>query len=249
MALAVACLTGALAVFARARCLARPARYGNVALAWSAAVYLCMLLQEYALYRDGLLTMRTGLPLHLCGFSGFFLCAPMLLCKRGAMYDFFLCLSAPAAALALCFPAIARTSAPLLTELSFFFLHALLLFAPVVKGGDGELRVRDTAVGGVTAIACLLLLSAFVANSALSANYLFLASPPPGTPLAALSGLSIPARAAVYLALAPLSAYTLHVLRIAKERMHHEKKDRYSDKRGRLPGAERGDPGRGAGGV
>ena len=61
--------------------------------------------QEVLLVQDGLWSLQTGLPLHLCGMMG--LCSlPLLWLRPRGLLCFSLLLGAPCALLALCFPAL-----------------------------------------------------------------------------------------------------------------------------------------------
>lgn len=157
--------------------------YGALPLAAMAGQLLC-------LNADGLVSVQTALPLHLCGFSGL-LCLPAALgCASCAR--FIRRLGWIGALAALIFPAMLQTSHPVLTAVFFYLLHAFILFFPLAAPKtDGGKR-------GATLLAALLLALACAANAIFGANYLFLRSIPDGTPFSFLSALSPAPRAALW---------------------------------------------------
>lgn len=98
---------------------------------WIALTYLSMLMQSALLIADNQWSVRTGLPLHVCGFSGV-LTLPALTLKTPALSRFFRRAASPCALLALLFPAVYPTRFMLLGEISFFLLHSLLLSLPLL---------------------------------------------------------------------------------------------------------------------
>lgn len=152
----------------------------------TAAVLSCGLLvsmasQLWLLHLDGSLDLRSGLPLHLCGFSAL-LC--LLLCWRWEeqLFHFVLLLGMPGALLALLFPAAAVCSRPLLMRTAFLRLHALIpavcLFLLAQKRPLPSDPCRVFLLGNG------LMLLAACTNDLTGSNYLFLRAAPLGTPLA-----------------------------------------------------------------
>ncbi len=194
----------------RMRASGEIARAGRAcaAFAWALRTALAtgMGAQMAALARDGLLTLQTALPLHLCSFSAV---VAMLALPSGAAAalptdgarllrlarDWLWLLGAPCALLALLFPAVRPTSLPWLTEAGFYQLHAALLCAPLY------LRLAANAplpTDPRPALLAGLLLTACVAgfDRATGCNYLFLLRAPQGTPLAAMAARGAPTYAA-----------------------------------------------------
>lgn len=142
-------------------------------------------MQLVALRGDGLLDVRTALPLHLCSFSAV-LAVPALCLRARPLADWLWLLGAPCALLALCFPAILPTSRPLLTAAGFYLLHSALLCAPLylrlAQGLPLPGDPRGVLLGGLLLLACV---AAF--DRLTGCNYLFLLRAPAGTPLVALA--------------------------------------------------------------
>ncbi len=148
-------------------------------------VLAAMLCQEAVLWRCGLLSWRTGLPLHLCSMMGL-LTLPMLLSGRDSLRTLCFYLGMPGALAALVFPAVLVTPWPGLTRLSFFVMHAGVASAPLVPLLTGW---RPSPRGAVLAGMFLMLMAALAVwvNGLTGGNYLFLSLPVGGTPLAALA--------------------------------------------------------------
>lgn len=156
-----------------------------VAVTLGLTVLAAMLCQEAVLWRCGLLSWRTGLPLHLCSMMGL-LTLPMLLSGRDSLRTLCFYLGMPGALAALVFPAVLVTPWPRLTQLSFFVMHAGVALAPLVPFMSGW---RPAPRGAVLAGIFLTLMAAAAAwvNGMTGGNYLFLSLPAAGTPLAALA--------------------------------------------------------------
>ncbi|MBR4081530.1 MAG: TIGR02206 family membrane protein [Clostridia bacterium] len=174
--------------------------YRLCALTLAALTLGAMLAQEIILWRAGLLTWRTGLPLHLCSAAGLLL-PVMLLTGSRAAWHVTLFLGLPGGVLATVFPSILTTPYPYLTRLSFHVLHGCLAAAPLLPLCMG---LRPSPLGALQAGAFLTVLAMIAAavNHLTGSNYLFLNLPAPGTPLALL------ARGGV-------NAYRLHLAGIA----------------------------------
>lgn len=160
-------------------------RYRRAAWTLGLTTYAAMAAQELILLAAGLLTWRTGLPLHLCSLAGL-LTLPMLLSNRRALWHFALYAGVPGALGALLFPAVLQTPWPRATALAFHLMHcmiALAPFLPLALGKTPSLWGAATAFGLLLLIACL----AGGVNALTCGNYLFLRGPVPGTPLEALA--------------------------------------------------------------
>lgn len=145
---------------------------------------LCMGGQLWALWRTGLLSVQTALPLHLCGAFAV-LCLPMTLLRCKPLYHLTWLLGAPCALLALVFPAVVPVRDALVMRLSFYGVHALILCCvlllrlqtgwPLPQSGRGALVALNVFAVAVQAV-----------NITSNCNYLFLRLAPAKTPLAAL---------------------------------------------------------------
>lgn len=155
--------------------------YRRAAWALGLTIYAAMAVQESVLLASGMLTWQTGLPLHLCSMMGL-LSLPMLLSGRCFLWHLSLYLGLPGAALALFFPAVLPTPWPLITNLSFFVLHAGLIWAPLLPLSLGR---RPSPRGAMAAGGFLLAagLAVIAVNKQLGSNYLFVSWAIPGTPL------------------------------------------------------------------
>lgn len=155
--------------------------YRRCALALSALTLGAMLTQEVILWRAGLLTWRTGLPLHLCSAVGLVLPAA-LMTRRRALWHAALYLGLPGGLMATLFPSILPTPYPYLTRLSFHALHGCLLAAPLLPLCLGERPSPRGALQAGLFLAALAVIAALV-NRLTGSNYLFLNLPASGTPL------------------------------------------------------------------
>lgn len=150
----------------------------------SAGILLSMATQLWILHRVGLLSVHTGLPLHLCSAVGL-LSIPMLLWRSHALFSFSALLGTPCAFLALCFPAVLQTEYQLAMNLAFFRLHVLILCAMLLlllQGFPLPSDPRPTLLWGSVYMAFVSL-----CNRIMGTNYLFLSRAPLGTPLEILA--------------------------------------------------------------
>ena len=174
-------------VFWRRMGMPRAARRRYLLAAWAlgGGVLAAMGVQELILLRAGLLTLQTGLPLHLCSVMGL-MALPALLTRRPLLLHASLFAGVPGALLALMFPAVLDTPWPRLTALAFHAMHAGLLCVPLLPMAMGW---RPEPRGAVQAWGFLLLAAgaAEVANRLTGGNYLFLSGPVAGTPLVLLA--------------------------------------------------------------
>ncbi len=153
------------------------------ALVLSAGLVLSMAGQLWLLWLDGLLTVQTGLPLHLCGFSAV-LCVLLCLHFHMRLYHFLLLLGLPGALLALLFPAVTPCSHPLLMKIAFIRLHAMIISVAVFF--LAQQKPLPTDARGTFLLGNGLALLAACTNMVTGSNYLFLRAAPTGTPLALL---------------------------------------------------------------
>ena len=162
----------------------RPARAHAFRWLMVCALALSMLTQLWLLGLDGLLTLETGLPMHLCGLFGV-LSIPMLLWRAPeALYELSAFLAGPAAAVTLLFPAVMRCSHPQLMRFAFLQLHALVALVPLAFFRMGKPLPSDPRRALVLGNGYLVAVSAF--NRLAHTNYLFLSAAPAGTPLTVL---------------------------------------------------------------
>lgn len=136
--------------------------------------------QIFLLWQDGLLSLSTGLPLHICGMMAV-LSLPMLWMKPGWILEISLFLGMPCALLALCFPAVIRSSRPLLMAGHFNRLHGLILCC----GAFAFLKEKTLPGDGKRAflLGSAYLWMIWLLNPIIGSNYLFLRAVPAGTPL------------------------------------------------------------------
>ena len=159
----------------------RTGREGVVRGVMAVGLAASMAVQLALLRLDWLLTLQTGLPLHLCGLFGV-LSIPMLLWRAPQpLYELSAFLAGPAAAVTLLFPAVIASSRPVLMRLAFLQLHVLVALTPVMLWRAGKPLPTDPRRALVLASGYLLAVAAF--NRALNTNYLFLSAAPAGTPL------------------------------------------------------------------
>lgn len=159
--------------------------YRRLALALGSIVLLSMAAQEALLLEGGLLNWATGLPLHLCSLMGLLL-LPALLTRRDALLHTLLYAGVPGAGLALLFPSVARTPAPMWMAFFFCVMHAGIVLAPLLPMAMGW-RPRPRGAGQALLFLLLAGSAAALANRLTGGNYIFLSGPVAGTPLMALS--------------------------------------------------------------
>lgn len=159
-----------------------PVRYRRYALALGGLIWLAMLIQEGVLLLCGLLDWASGLPLHLCSLLGV-LTLPMLLGRSRLLRSAALFVGIPGAALAVIFPAVLQTPWPRVTAIAFHTLHAGLICAPWLPiAEDWRPLPADAARAGLFLL--MAAGTAMLVNPLTGGNYLFLAHPIAGTPLA-----------------------------------------------------------------
>ncbi len=138
-------------------------------------------LQLVLLWQDGLLSIQTALPLHLCGLFGV-LSIPMLWRAPAPLWELSAFLAGPAAFITLFFPAVMACSHPQWMAFAFDQLHVLVALTPVFLAITGKPLPRDPRRALLLGSGYLCFIGAF--NRAFHTNYLFLRQAPSGTPLA-----------------------------------------------------------------
>ncbi|MDD2649028.1 MAG: YwaF family protein [Eubacteriales bacterium] len=156
--------------------------------------------QEWLLLTSGYSAVRYALPLHLCSYCACLGAACMLIPRlRGKLWArrFIAALGMPAALAAMLFPALLPTDFPLASAASFYAVHLLLFFCPLVLR-----RERAAAFARARLYSALyslpLVIGAYAVNTIFSANYLFLSALP--EQLEFLSFIPQPARPIVLFA-------------------------------------------------
>lgn len=147
-------------------------------------VLLAMLVGSMAV-TEGLLVIQgrwqEAIPLHLCSVSA--IAAASLACaSKQFLLDFLWYLGMPGALLALLFPAPASSICQPLLNSSYLMTHALILAIPLFKMAYG---MRPQPGKTPQMMLSLIVLSGIAAgvNGILKTDFLFLSSPPAGTPL------------------------------------------------------------------
>lgn len=158
----------------------RPGRRRLTAATLTAGLAVSMAGQLFLLWRDGLLSLQTGLPLHICGMMAA-LSIPLLWLRPGWLYGLSLYLGMPCAAMALVFPAVIACSRPLLMAAHFDRLHGLILACGLFVTAQQKPLPRSGAPAFLWGSGYLLFV--WRMNFALGSNYLFLRAAPRGTPL------------------------------------------------------------------
>lgn len=158
----------------------RPGRRRLTAATLTAGLAVSMAGQLFLLWQDGLLSLQTGLPLHICGMMAA-LSIPLLWLRPRWLYGLSLYLGMPCAAMALVFPAVIACSRPLLMAAHFDRLHGLILACGLFVTAQQKPLPRSGAPAFLWGSGYLLFV--WRMNFALGSNYLFLRAAPRGTPL------------------------------------------------------------------
>lgn len=158
----------------------RPGRRRLTAATLTAGLAVSMAGQMFLLWQDGLLSLQTGLPLHICGMMAV-LSIPFLWLRPRWLYGLSLYLGMPCAAMALVFPAVIACSRPLLMAAHFDRLHGLILACGLFVAAQQKPLPRSGAPAFLWGSGYLLFV--WRMNFALGSNYLFLRAAPRGTPL------------------------------------------------------------------
>ena len=122
-----------------------------------------------------------AIPLHLCSVSAI-LAAVLAFVPVSAIVDYLWMLGMPGALLALMFPAPAVSRWQPLFSACYLLTHAMIVLIALSALAMGE-RPRAGKAPQMLMLLQALGLTAFFVNRALGTDFLFLASPPPGTPL------------------------------------------------------------------
>ncbi len=156
---------------------------GRVVARWALALLVLSMSVTFGLViADHKDMLRTLLPLHLCSLSAF-LTLPLLSTGRPVFLHFCWYLGLPGGALALLFPAVADSSWPNLMATSFMLTHALVVFAPLLWIAQGRMPRAGSALAVLLAGNVFLAVT-YIVDKLIDANYMFLLTAPPGTPLA-----------------------------------------------------------------
>lgn len=126
--------------------------------------------------------IREAIPLHLCSVSAL-AAAVLAFVPVRAIVDYLWLLGMPGAVLALVFPAPAVSRWQTLFTACYVTTHALIVLIGLAALAMGE-RPRAGRSPAMLAALQALALTAFFVNRALGTDFLFLAAPPVGTPLA-----------------------------------------------------------------
>ena len=149
---------------------------------------LCTVLLSSVILTEVLLVVqgrwREAIPLHLCSVSAI---AALLFAFSFKQFflDFLWYLGMPGAALALLFPAPASSIFQPLLNASYYVTHVLILLIPICRISLGMRPQKGKALQMMLLLLGLAVLAA-AANKALGTDFLFLASPPAGSPLEAV---------------------------------------------------------------
>lgn len=163
----------------------RPSRRKLTAALLTAGLCLSMAGQLFLLWQDNLLSLQTGLPLHLCGMMAL-LSLPLIWFGPESLYGLSLYLGMPCAFLALCFPAVIPASRPELMEDHFLRLHGLILCAGLFVMAQKKPLPKSGKTAFLLGSGYMLLI--WRINPLINSNFLFLRSAPAGTPLVWLTG-------------------------------------------------------------
>ena len=162
-------------------CTHRTPHAQKLRFAIAAALAASMLTQLYLLNLDGMLSLETALPLHLCGLFGV-LSIPMLWRAPDFLWEALCFLASPAAFCTLFFPAVIASSHPVLMKFAFSQLHVLITLVPLFLWRTGKPLPADPKRTLLLGNGYLLFIALF--NRAFHTNYLFLRAVPASTPLA-----------------------------------------------------------------
>ena len=124
---------------------------------------------------------QEAIPLHLCSLSAL-ASAALAFCPCQMALGFLWYLGMPGALLALVFPAPAASRFQLLLNASYVTTHLLIIVIPLLRLLEGMRPRRGRALHTMLALQGAALCACCV-NAALGTDFLFLSSPPAGTPL------------------------------------------------------------------
>lgn len=136
--------------------------------------------QLWLLKLDGMFTLESALPLHLCSLFGV-LSIFMLWRAPKLLFEACCFLGAPGAFFTLFFPAVVHCSHPLVMKAAFLQLHVLVALMPFYWYCTNKPLPTDPRGTLVAGSGYLIFISLF--NKKFNTNFLFLRTPPAGTPL------------------------------------------------------------------
>ena len=172
------CLGAALCISYR-----RSGRRGRTRLriCTGCAVLLCEIAKDANLLIQGAMSVYY-LPLHLCGLAVFF---TFFHCLRPGetVGEFLYGVCMPGAAFALLFPDWTAYPAFSYHSIVGFLVHTLLMAYPLMQLCGGDLRPDARRLPRCLAILAALAAAVYVFDRAVSANYMYLLLPAPGSPL------------------------------------------------------------------
>lgn len=153
-----------------------------------AVLMLSMASTELLLLLQG--RWREALPLHLCSLAAI-ASAVMAVRPMQRLLDFLWYLGIPGASLALIFPAPASSVFQELFNAAYVITHAMILAIPGCRIAFG-MRPGWRRTPYMMLFLLGTSIPIYAVNRMLGTNFLFLASPPPGTPLALLFSFGRP---------------------------------------------------------
>ena len=159
---------------------------------------------------------KQAIPLHLCSISALFALRLCFCCNRTAL-DFLWYIGMPAALLALIFPAPALSRWQTLLNVSYYTTHVMIICIPVLRIMAG-MRVRGGRAPQMLMILICAALAAFFVNRMLGTDFMFLMSPPSGTPLEAVFQAGYPLYILTLMLLVLLAAAIMERLEYALTR-------------------------------
>ncbi len=144
-------------------------------------IFSCELLRLAHLALYGQLTVYQ-LPLHLCGLAVFFTLFHALRGSEG-LWNFLYSCCMPGAVCALLFPDWTACPAFSFVSLLAFFVHSLLAAYPLLQLVSREMRPKPRHLPRCALALLLLSAPVYAFDRRFGANYMFLLSPAPGSPL------------------------------------------------------------------
>ncbi|MCL1913480.1 MAG: YwaF family protein [Eubacteriaceae bacterium] len=158
-----------------------------------ASIVLAMEVAKHSLVASQGLYSYEILPLHLCGFSIFFMLADAALAHRGIiskpLREMMFCLSLPGAAAALAFPDWTIYPAINVFAWQSFFIHLLEITYPCMLVASGQHAPRVKNLYGPVIFLLVAAPAIYKLNHIWDTNFFFLNQGSPGSPLVFLEDL------------------------------------------------------------